>query len=101
MNVDELKIKALLEGLEVENIEEFMREASVSDYRNYGKAYVSAVRNKIEEKEPLFITDVFCHKCGSVMKFSGKTLLSNPQQDEYRCEDCKNIEYIVCKRTTF
>lgn len=59
MNVDELKIKALLEGLEAQNIEEFMREAKVGDYRNYGKAYFSAVRNKIEEKEPkpLFITE--------------------------------------------
>lgn len=59
MNVDELKIKALLEGLEAQNIEEFMRQAKVGDYRNYGKAYISAVRNKIEEKEskPLFITE--------------------------------------------
>lgn len=57
MNVDELKIKALLEGLEAQNIEEFMRQAKVGDYRNYGKAYFSAVRNKIKEKEPLFITE--------------------------------------------
>ncbi|HHT04032.1 MAG TPA: hypothetical protein GX005_06925 [Bacteroidales bacterium] len=59
MNVDELKIKALLEGLEAENIEEFMREAKVVDYRNYGKAYISAARNKINEimKEPLFVTE--------------------------------------------
>ena len=58
MNVDELKIKALLEGLEAENIEEFMRDAKLVDYRNYGKAYISAARNKINEimKEPLFIT---------------------------------------------
>ena len=42
-------------------------------------------------------TETICPQCGSVMKFSGKTLLSNPQQDEYRCEDCKNIEYIVNK----
>ena len=42
-------------------------------------------------------TETICPQCGSVMKFSGKTLLSNPQQDEYRCEKCKNIEYIVNK----
>lgn len=57
MNVHELKIKALLEGLEAENIEEFMRKAKISDYRNYGKAYISAVREKIKEKELLFITE--------------------------------------------
>lgn len=57
MNVDELKIKALLEGLEAQKIEEIMREAKVGDYRNYGKAYISAFRDKIEEEKPLFITD--------------------------------------------
>lgn len=46
----ELKIKALLEGLEIQNIEKFMREAKVGDYRNLGKAYISAVRGKIKEK---------------------------------------------------
>ena len=50
MNTDELKIKALLEGLEAENIEEFMKKAKVDDYRNYGKAYVSAVKSKIKEQ---------------------------------------------------
>ena len=49
MNVDELKIKALLEGLEAQNIGEFMRQAKVGDYRNYGKAYCASVRDKIEE----------------------------------------------------
>ena len=59
MNCEELKIKALLEGLEAENIEEFMKEAKVDDYRNYGKAYISAARNKINEimKKHLFITE--------------------------------------------
>lgn len=57
MNVHELKIKALLEGLEAQNIEKFIREAKVGDYRNYGKAYISAVREKIKEKELLFITE--------------------------------------------
>lgn len=48
-DIEEIKIKALLEGLEAENIEEFMRKAKVSDYRNYGKAYVLAVKSKIKE----------------------------------------------------
>lgn len=48
MNVDELKIKALLEGLEAQNIEEFMKQAKVADYRNYGKAYVSEVKSRIK-----------------------------------------------------
>lgn len=57
MSISELKIKALLEGLEIQNIEKFMREAKVGDYINLGKAYVSATRNKIKEKKPLFITE--------------------------------------------
>ena len=80
MNVDELKIKALLEGLEAENIEEFMRDAKVVDYRNYGKAYISAARNKINEimKEPLFITydgvDIF-DLCQTVYLIHPKTFI--------------------------
>ena len=52
MNEYELKIKALLEGLEIQNIEKFMREAKVGDYRNLGGAYVSAVRELIEDEKP-------------------------------------------------
>lgn len=40
-------------------------------------------------------SDVICPQCGKLMKFTGKTLLSNPQQDEYRCENCGNIEYKI------
>ena len=53
MTVDELKIKALLEGLEAENIEEFMREAKVDDYRNYGKVYCSSVSGIAKENAEL------------------------------------------------
>ena len=45
--------------------------------------------------------DLLCPKCGSVMKLTGTSLLSQPQQDKYRCENCKNSEYKVCKSTTF
>ena len=70
MNVDELKIKALLEGLEAQNIEKFMREAKVGDYRNYGKAYVSTVKSKIKEQELFFPIDDrkwVCQKCGELV----------------------------------
>ena len=43
--------------------------------------------------------DLLCPKCGSVMKFTGTSLLSHPQQDKYRCENCKNSEYRIYKGT--
>ena len=55
---------------------------------------METVRNKIEEKEALFITDDFCHKCGGLMKFTGKALLSNPPQYEYECENCASKIWI-------
>ena len=36
---------------------------------------------------------VICPQCGKLMKFTGKALLSNPQQDEYMCEKCKHTQY--------
>lgn len=51
------KLRALLEALEAQRIDELMERGKVGDFRNYGKAYVKAVKNKINEKEPLFITD--------------------------------------------
>ena len=42
------KLKALLEGLETQNIDKLLKEGKTGDYRNYGKAYISAVRDKVE-----------------------------------------------------
>ena len=53
MNVDELKIKALLEGLETQDIEKFMIQGKVGDYRNYGKAYYSSVSGIAKENAEL------------------------------------------------
>lgn len=53
LKIKALKIKALLEGLEIQNIEKFMREARVGDYRNLGKAYITAARKIGKENAEL------------------------------------------------
>jgi len=42
------KLKALLEGLETQNVDKLLKEAKTGDFRNYGKAYIEAVRYKVE-----------------------------------------------------
>lgn len=44
-----LKIKALLEGLEIQHIDMFMEEAQIDDYRNLGVMYLKAAMDKIKE----------------------------------------------------
>lgn len=44
------KMKALLEGLETQKIDKLMALGKVGDYRNYGKAYVLAVKDKINSQ---------------------------------------------------
>lgn len=43
------KLRALLEGLETNNIDKLLSEGKVGDFRNYGKAYIQAVRDKRKE----------------------------------------------------
>lgn len=42
------KLRALLEGLETRNVEKLLKVGKTGDFRNYGKAYISAVRDKVE-----------------------------------------------------
>jgi hypothetical protein len=42
------KLKALLEGLETQNVDKLIKQGKTGDFRNYGKAYMSAVRDKVE-----------------------------------------------------
>ena len=42
------KLKALLEGLETQNVDKLLKEGKTGDFRNYGKAYIEAVRYKVE-----------------------------------------------------
>ena len=46
---NEQKLRALLEGLEARNIDKFMNEAKVIDYRNYGKVYLERCMDLIED----------------------------------------------------
>ena len=48
-NSNKNKIKALLEGLEIQEIDRFMNEAKTGDFRTLGKRYLNAVRNKVED----------------------------------------------------
>jgi hypothetical protein len=41
------KLKALLEGLETQNLGKLLKEGKTGDFRNYGKAYIGAVRDKV------------------------------------------------------
>jgi len=45
------KLRALLEGLEAQHIDKFMTEGKIGDYRNYGKAYIGAFRDKIDDSK--------------------------------------------------
>jgi hypothetical protein len=47
------KLRALLEGLETQNVDKLLKEGKTGDFRNYGKAYISAVRDKIESTRNL------------------------------------------------
>jgi hypothetical protein len=42
------KLRALLEGLETQNVEKLLKVGKTGDFRNYGRAYISAVRDKVE-----------------------------------------------------
>lgn len=42
------KLRALLEGLETQNVDKLMKEGKTDDFRNYGKSYINAVRDKVE-----------------------------------------------------
>ena len=42
------KLRALLEGLETQNVEKLLKLGKTGDFRNYGKAYISAVRDKVD-----------------------------------------------------
>ena len=44
----EEKLRALLEGLGTQNIDKLMSEGKVGDFRIYGKAYLAAVKDKVE-----------------------------------------------------
>ena len=46
-NTYKKKVKALLEGLEIEEVEKFMSVAKTGDYRNLGKIYVKEVKKRI------------------------------------------------------
>lgn len=47
------KLKALLEGLETQNVDKLLKEGKTGDFRSYGKAYISAVREKVESARNL------------------------------------------------
>lgn len=47
------KLRALLEGLETQNADKLMKEGKTGDFRNYGKAYINAVRDKVESAKNL------------------------------------------------
>lgn len=42
------KLRALLEGLETQKIDKLMKEGKTGDFRNYGKAYTSAIKDKLD-----------------------------------------------------
>lgn len=42
------KMRALLEGLEIQYIDKFMAQGKTDDYRNLGKQYTEAVKRKIK-----------------------------------------------------
>lgn len=48
-NVWKAKVKALLEGLDIQSIDDFMDRAKIGDYRNLGNAYYSSAKEKIEK----------------------------------------------------
>lgn len=48
------KLRALLEGLETQNVEKLLKEGKAGDFRNYGKAYISAVRDKVERAKETY-----------------------------------------------
>ena len=47
-NTYKAKMRALLEGLEIQCIDKLLNEGTVEDYKLLGKSYVIAVQNKIE-----------------------------------------------------
>lgn len=50
-NFWKLKVKSLLEGLEIQNIHDFMDKAKIGDYKNLGRAYYSSAKEKIEKSK--------------------------------------------------
>ena len=43
------KLKALLEGLECQNLDKLVSEGKTGDYRRLGEAYIKAVREKVDQ----------------------------------------------------
>jgi len=48
INNERAKLKALLEGLETQHIEKLIYLGKIGDFRNYGTAYISSVRDKVK-----------------------------------------------------
>ena len=47
------KLRALLEGLETQNVDKLLKEGKTGDFRNYGKTYIGAVRTKVDDAKNL------------------------------------------------
>jgi len=47
------KLRALLEGLETQQVEKLLKIGKTGDFRNYGKAYIESVRSKLKETNKL------------------------------------------------
>lgn len=46
------KLKALMEGLEIEHIDEFIENVGVEDFRNFGRLVADQVRSAIIDHSP-------------------------------------------------
>lgn len=45
----EKKLKTLMVNLEIQNVDEFIRKASIDDYTTLAKEYVKAIKSKLKE----------------------------------------------------
>jgi len=45
------KLRALLEGLETNHIDDLMARGTTGDFRNYGKVYMCAIRDKLKKAQ--------------------------------------------------
>ena len=53
----EEKLIVLMEGLSIQNMDEFLRRAKIGDYRNLGKRYYrAAIEPPVKTKKPLLDT---------------------------------------------
>ena len=44
-----------------------------------------------------YVVEAFCDKCNGPLNFTGRTLLSNPEQYVHKCDNCgveENLPYI-------